>query len=129
RPRDQFLGLLVPALLMSDHPQKMQGIDVLRIKRQHLAVEGLGLRQAPRLVVLQSQADLLRGGLPQWARACIFDGHVLRACSIETSRSPSFGRSLAGCARAGMASIARFNPTADPVVRKPRRVGFSISFI
>src|SRR5256885_7593740 len=49
--------------------------------------------------------------------------------SIETSRSPSFGRSLAGCARAGMASIARFNPTADTVVRKPRRVGFSLSFI
>src|SRR2546427_194085 len=46
--------------------------------------------------------------------------------SIETSKSPSFGRSLAGCPRAGMASSASFTPTADTTVRKPRRVEFSI---
>ncbi len=61
RTRYQLLGLPVPALLIGDHPQKMQGVDVLRVQLQHLSVQRLGLLQAPRLMLLQGQADLLRG--------------------------------------------------------------------
>jgi hypothetical protein len=44
--------------------------------------------------------------------------------SIETRKSSSLGRSLAGCAKAGRA--ARLSPRNDTIVRKPRRVDGSI---
>src|SRR5262245_60152135 len=47
--------------------------------------------------------------------------------SIATRRSPSFGRSLAGSAKAGATAVARFHPSADRTARKPRRVELSMA--
>ena len=55
----QLEGLLVTAGLVTEHPQQMQGIEVPWMGSEDLAVEALGIGQAPLLVVLQSPLERL----------------------------------------------------------------------
>ncbi len=60
RSGDPLRGLLVFTALIGDDARKVQGVDVLRIDRQYLPISRFGLGQAPRLMMLQSDIDLLR---------------------------------------------------------------------
>ena len=60
---DQFHGGSVIADLMGDDAEQMQGDRLVGVSLQDLLVEALGLRQATRSVMLQSEVQgLLDGG-------------------------------------------------------------------
>src|SRR5260370_30751206 len=80
-------------------------------------------RESLRTVLSAASIGHARRGGPPSGMSLGSSAFVLS--SIETSRSPSFGRSLAGCATAGGAPLARVKPTTDNLARKPPPVGGS----
>ena len=64
------MRLLVPALLIGDHPRKVQGVDILRIETQSVRVRRFGFAEAPRLVMLQPIA----GALVRRSASCAWRG-------------------------------------------------------
>src|SRR5438552_1875615 len=85
------MRLLVPALLIGDHPRKVQGVDILRIETQSVRVRRFGFAEAPRLVMLQPIA----GELVRRSATCAWLGIGLgcRLCgSLEPIQHQGFRR-------------------------------------
>jgi len=58
-PTNQFESDVFPANLVSDHAKVMQGLSMRRLHREDLAVEPLGISQAPGPMMLEGQRKCL----------------------------------------------------------------------
>jgi hypothetical protein len=56
---DQIDGVVIPAALVDDHAEQVQGIDMLRVNLEDLTVEPLRLWEVARLMSLHGKIDCL----------------------------------------------------------------------
>ena len=85
--RHARLGL---AGLTGKHAQQVQGIDVARVRRQHLAIELVRLAQPPRLMILHRRNEGLvdrRHGSSSATVGGAYDVYCFSSTSLEPSRS------------------------------------------
>ena len=87
RPRHQLDGGGVVTALSRDEPEQLQRVELLRVDRQHLPVQRLGLLKPPRLVVVERQLDRLEDGHLRHAPCSIGEGagSVIRAAGLTPS--------------------------------------------
>ena len=90
RSSNEIDGRLVVARLMHQHPQEMQGLGMLRDLLQDAPVQGFGVGQVARAMVLEGQGQALGDRERAWRsrrRAGLSDMRFAHPFNIPTLRA------------------------------------------